>query len=245
MNPVAYRVEKDIEKHIATVRLARPESGNLLLTEDIAALGGEVKALGSLPGIKVVVIRAEGDAFCLGRKPGPASGPKSALEVRTGITQPILNLYADLRDTPVPVIAVVQGEARGFGCALVAQCDLAIASVGARFSLPEMNSNLPPTLAISAVMGRVPHKHLAQMVYTRRQVDAQTALAFGLVSEIAPAESLDTAAQALVDCLTDRSRPALCAIKEYMLVAPHVDTNAAARIGSSLLSTVFSSPPEV
>ena len=51
MNPVAYRVEKDIEKHIATVRLARPESGNLLLTEEIAALGGEVKALGSLPGI--------------------------------------------------------------------------------------------------------------------------------------------------------------------------------------------------
>ena len=67
----------------------------------------------------------------------------------TSNDQPILDLYADVRATPVPVLAVVQGEARGFGCALVGQCDLAIAVESARFSLPELETNLPPTLAIS------------------------------------------------------------------------------------------------
>lgn len=232
----------DESTSIATIRLARPNQGNRLLTNEIRQLGQAVRKAGAAPEVKVVVIRSDGEAFCLGRQPdvGPKA-PSTAMEVRERITQPILDLYADIRATPVPVVAVVQGEARGFGCALVGQCDLAIASVNASFSMPEMDAHLPPTLAISAVLGKVPPKRLLHMVYTRNSIDATEALACGLVSQLAPADALDRVAEEVLGRLVDRNRASLCAIKEYMSAAPYVDPHSAARLAANILSVVLSS----
>jgi enoyl-CoA hydratase/carnithine racemase len=228
--------------HIAIVTLTRPEAGNRLAAEDLPALGQAILNAGSEPDVKVVLIKAQGEQFCMGRDPGPAApSPKSALQIRNGVTEPILGIYEAIRGTPVPVVAVVQGEARGFGCALVGQCDLAIASDTATFSLPEMDTDLPPTLAISAVLGKIPPKRLMHLIYTREKITAKEALDLGLLSEVVPASELESAAQKTVARMTDRRRPALEAVKEYMAIAPHLDTNAAARYGSALLSVVLSS----
>lgn len=226
-----------------TVMLSRPDSGNRLLTEDIRALGRTIRELGQQADVKTVVIRAQGDAFCLGRQPAVgAQAPKSAIAIRDDATQPILDLYADVRATPVPVLAVVQGEARGFGCALVGQCDLAIAVESARFSLPELETNLPPTLAISAVLGKVPPKRLLHMVYSRRQIDAHVALTMGLLSEVVARLDLESTVARTLAELTSRSRSALCAVKEYMAVAPYADPLGASRLAANMLSVVLSSP---
>jgi len=231
---------------VATVTLSKPDSGNRLMSEELITLGAAIKSAGQKADIKAVVVRARGDSFCLGRTPAPADkAPKTAEEVRDRVTAPILGLYADVRATPVPVIAVVQGEARGFGCAFVGQCDLAIASVDASFSLPEMDGNLPPTLAISAVLGKVPPKRVLQMVYTRRRIGAKEALEIGLISEVVARPELDASVESLLSCLTDRKRSALCAIKEYMAVAPYTDPAASARLASNILSVSLSSPGEI
>lgn len=241
MDSEAFKISR--REAVGVVTLSRPDAGNRLLTEEVRALGAAIRALGEDSGVKVVVVRAEGEAFCLGRKPASAAeAPRTALDVRSGVTQPILDLYADVRATPVPVIALVQGEARGFGCALAGQCDLAIASETARFSMPEMDGNLPPTLAISAVLGKAPPKRLLHLVYTRRQIGAAEALDLGLLSEVAPASELEAALEATLATLTDRSRAAICAVKEYMAVAPYVDPYAASRLASNILSVVLSSP---
>ncbi len=242
MEKSAFVVSRENGPNVATVTLARPELGNKLTTEDIRALGQAILSAGSDPDVKAVLVKAQGDQFCMGRDPGSAaSGPKSALQTRTSVTEPILGLYADLRATPVPVIAVVQGEARGFGCAFVGQCDLAIAADSATFSLPEMDTNLPPTLAISAVLGKVPPKRLMHLVYTREKILAKEALEIGLLSEMVPASELDAATAKTVSRIADRSRPALEAVKEYMGIAPHLDPAAASRYASALLSVVLSS----
>jgi enoyl-CoA hydratase/carnithine racemase len=228
---------------IGIVTLSRPDDGNRLTAAEVRALGRAIRALGEDKETKVVLVRAEGEAFCLGRTPAPpAAAPKSALAVRENVTQPILDLYADVRATPVPVIAAVQGEAKGFGCAFVGQCDLAIASESAVFSMPEMDTNLPPTLAISAILGKVPPKRALHLVYTRRRIGAAEALSLGLLSEVVPASDLGAAVAATLAAMTDRTRPSLCAVKEYMSVAPHMDPHAAARMAGNLLSVVLSSP---
>lgn len=243
MDSAAFTIARD--GAVATVTLAKPDSGNRLLIEEVRALGSAIRALGDEPGVKAVAVRARGEAFCLGRLAPPAAkAPKSALAIRAAVTQPILDLYADLRATPVPVVAVVQGDASGFGCALAGQCDLAIAAETARFALPEMETNLPPTLAISAVLGKLPPKRLLHMVYTRRAIDAAEALALGLVSEVVPRAALDEAAARTLAALSDRSRAALCAVKEYMAVAPHADPLGASRLAANLLAAVLSSPDD-
>jgi enoyl-CoA hydratase/carnithine racemase len=233
------------EKHYSVITLSRPEEGNRLLTDEIRALGQVILTLGRKRETKLVVVKAGGEAFCLGRQPAAGKqAPKSALAIRDQVTQPILDLYANVRATPVPVLAVVQGEARGFGCALVGQCDLAIAADTAKFSLPELETNLPPTLAISAVLGKVPPKRLLHLVYSSRSVTAGEALELGLLSEVAAAAALEDAAKLTVSDLISRNRQALCAVKEYMEVAPYVDTSAAARLASNILAVSLSSHGE-
>jgi len=246
MNGQGFEVSIDVTASVATVRLARSDEGNRLLTHEIRDLGRAIREAGESSDIKAVVLCSGGEAFCLGRKPEEgAKAPSTAMEVREQVTQPILDLYADIRATPVPVIAVIQGEAKGFGCALVGQCDLAIAAEGALFSMPEMDSHLPPTLAISAVLGKLTPKRILHMVYTRRTINASDALSTGLVSEVVAASSLDSAVQDLLSQLTDRNRASLCAIKEYMGTAPYVDPHSAARLASNILSVVLSSPKDL
>ena len=246
METDAFRIEEDKTRRMATVRLTRGSTGNKINAAEIVALGRAIRAAGSRKEFKLVLVRGEGANFCQGRAPDApgAPAPKSALEIRERVTEAILGAYDDIRLTPVPVIAVVQGEAKGFGCAFVSQCDLAIASEDATFSLPEMDHHLPPTLAISAMLHRVPEKRILQMVYTRAPITAAEALTFGLVSELAPRAGLDAAVDKTLTQMLDRNRAALVGVKEYMYGTLHADAHAAARLASNLLASVLSSPRE-
>ena len=242
----AFRVDTDTAAATATITFTRPDEGNRLTPQDMAALGPAILEAGSSPDVKLVLIRGEGDNFCLGRRPAPPpSPPPSALQVRERVTKPILDVYANIRATPVPVMALVHGPAEGFGCAMVGQCDLAIASQAAHFSLPEMDNNLPPTLAISALLHKVPHKQLTHLVLTRERFSAAQALAYDVVTKVAAPAEFDAVATAMISSMTDRNRRALCAIKEYMANAPYIDPQSAARLAANTLATVFSSPEEV
>lgn len=226
---------------VGEITLSRPEAGNRLLLSEIQALGATIRSLGEDAQIKLVVLRAVGEAFCLGRLVVGETSPPTALQVRVGVTEPILSAYADIRATPVPVLAVVQGDARGFGCALVSQCDMAIAAEHARFSLPEMDTNLPPTLAISALLGKVPPKRILHMVYGRDQIDARDALAIGLLGDVVLGQELEDATQRVVAAIVDRRRSAVCAVKEYAQMAANLAPPAAASLASNMLSVVLSS----
>lgn len=245
MQTDAFRIEENTGRHFATLRLARGTSGNRLLAQEIPLVGKAIRALGSRREFKLVLVRGDGENFCLGRQPDPpGKAPTTALGIRAGVTEPILDVYADIRACEIPVIAVVQGKALGFGCAFVAQCDLAIAAEDASFSLPELDHHLPPTLAISAMLHKIPPKRILQMVYTRRPIGAMEALAIGLLSEVAPRNALDDSVERLLVQLLDRNRAALAGIKEYIGAALYADPNGASRLAANLLSCVLSSPKE-
>jgi enoyl-CoA hydratase len=245
MQTDAFRIEEDRQRRVATVWLTRGAAGNKLSASEIPELGVAIREAGSRKEFKLVLVRGEGPNFCQGRLPDPpGTAPKTALEIRERVTEVILGAYDDIRLTPVPVIAVVQGEAKGFGCAFVSQCDLAIASDDATFALPELDHHLPPTLAISAMLHKVPPKRILQMVYTRAPIGADEALAFGIVSQLAPRAGLDAAVDKTLSLMLDRNRAALVGVKEYMYGTLHADAHAAARLASNLLAAVLSSPRE-
>jgi enoyl-CoA hydratase len=245
METDAFRIEEESSRRFATLRFTRGNIGNKMSAEEIPLLGRAIREAGSRKEVKLVLVRAEGPHFCQGRLPdAPGKAPATALDIRARIMQPILDVYADIRATPVPVIAMVQGEAKGFGCAFVAQCDLAIAADDASFSLPEMDHHLPPTLAMSAMLHKVPPKRMLHMVYTRTTIDAAEALTLGLLSEVVPRASLDAAVEKILSRLLDRNRAALCGVKEYIGAALYTDPNGAARLAANLLACVLSSPKE-
>jgi len=223
----------------ATVTLNRPAEGNLLTLDMIGALRAALRSAGESDA-KVILLRANGADFCRGResKSGP---PPNALALRNNVLRTILDVFDAIGSVPQPVVSLVQGQALGFGCALAAACDITLAAGNARFCLPELEKDLPPTLAMSAMMSRVPRKALAWMVYTGAEVDARMAQQLGIASTVVPVGELETAAKDLLAKLTARSRDALLAAKEYMRNAGSMDARSAAAYGGVLLSAVLSS----
>ncbi len=237
---MADRILLEKNGDVVTITLNRPDVGNLMTNEMGATLAA---MLDSAADSKLVVLRGAGRDFCLGRDlalPDARSAP-TALSVRQGNTEPALKTYAAFRRNTVPVLGVVTGGAIGFGCAIAGICDLTFAADDARFQLPEMNHGIPPCLAMSALVDRVPRKAIMDMVYSTDEFDARRALAIGLVSRVVPAKDLQQEVDRFVAGIAARSTATLLAVKEYMRSAPTMEPQAASDFASNLLSNVVSS----
>jgi enoyl-CoA hydratase len=223
---------------VATVTIDNAAQGNLLTVEDLRELSAAIRAAGATDA-KVIVLRTMGADFCRGRAPGAPS--PTALTMRANVCEPILDVYDALAGIRQPVVARVQGAALGFGAAMAGACDLTIAADNARFQLPEMHRDLPPTLAISALMARVPRKALTHLVYSMAEIDAATALQLGIVSQVVPLADLDGALAKLLATMTARSPEALVAVKDFFRAAPYMDPRGIADYAGNLLAAVLSS----
>jgi enoyl-CoA hydratase/carnithine racemase len=137
---------------------------------------------------------------------------------------------------PQPVIAKVEGIATAAGCQLVAACDLAVAAEGARFATPGVRIGLfcsTPMVPLSRAVGR---KRALDMLLTGRPIDAATALEWGLVNRVVPAEALEDEVTALVEAIA-RSSPLTVAIgKEAFYSQIELDEHRAYDLTRSVMA---------
>jgi len=222
------------------VRLTDSAGGNLVSNAAGDRIAAALAALD--PEVKLVRLSADGHDFCLGRiSPMPRPGAVvTGHDLKVRVAEPALRVYDALRDCPVPVLAVVRGAAAGYGCGLVAASDLVLAGQGATFSVPELDRDIPPTLAMTAMGGRVPHHAIAQMVFSRAPIAADQALAWGLVGRVVADADLDAEAQALTRSILDRSVQAVRAVKEYLRFAPGLPGPAASSLAANLAGAALS-----
>lgn len=198
---------------LATLTLNRPRQYNALSGALLSALQRELDKIAADETIRVVVIAANGKAFCAGH---------DLKEMRATPNQSYYNALFDqcsrmmltINRLPQPVIARVQGLATAAGCQLVAACDLAVAADTARFATSGINVGLfcsTPAVAVSRNLSR---KQAFEMLVTGDFMDAQQARAEGLVNRVVPAEELDAAVQALADSIIAKSPVAVRTGKE-------------------------------
>ena len=98
----------------------------------------------------MLVLRSAGEAFCLGRERTAATAHELPGEVDT-----LVAVNDALSRSPLVSVAVVAGDAAGFGVGLAALCDVAVAADTARFSFPEVGIGLAPTLVLAWLAGTV------------------------------------------------------------------------------------------
>jgi len=122
------------------VRFNDAAGGNLISNDEGDNLVAELGKLAA--DVRLVRIRSNGPTFCVGRvSPMPPPGSKmSGQQLKTIVAEPALRVYEAIRMTPVPVLAIVEGAADGYGCAIVTACDLAVATDDATFRVPEVVS---------------------------------------------------------------------------------------------------------
>lgn len=227
-------------ERLLDIFLTDPEGGNLISNEAGARI---ITALAGLdPAVRLVRISSSGATFCLGRvSPMPKPGAMvTGHDLKTRVAEPALAVYRALRETRAPVLTVVRGAAHGFGAGLVAASDIVIATPAARFAIPEMARDIPPTLVMTAMLGRVSPKAVADLVIGQHEIDADTALAHGLVSRVVPDEELDQTVAALTAKALAASAEAISAVKEFWRTAPGLPYGAASSLAANLAGTALS-----
>lgn len=191
---------------VAHLTLNRPQQLNALSEQMLAALGGELERVGADASVRAVVIGAAGKAFCAGHDlKQMRSNPR--LEYYQRLFADCARIMRRIQTMPQPVIARVQGVATAAGCQLVAMCDLAVAADVARFAVSGINAGLfcsSPSVALSRNVGR---KQAFEMLVTGEFMDAQSALARGLVNRVVALSDLDAAIERLTAAIV--AKPAL------------------------------------
>jgi enoyl-CoA hydratase len=117
--------------------------------------------------------------------------------------------YETIREMPKPVIAAVNGLALGGGCELVLACDIVIAADSARFGQPEIRVGVIPGCGGTQVLPRLMgEKRAKEFIFTGRMMDAEEALAYGIVNRVVPPTELREATEQFVADLL-RNSPAI------------------------------------
>ncbi|RZS57836.1 enoyl-CoA hydratase [Sphaerotilus mobilis] len=201
------------DRGVLTLTLNRPQAFNALSEAMLAALQAELDAIARDERVRVLVLAAQGKAFCAGH------------DLKEMRAEPSLAYYQQLfarctkvmlaiQSLPVPVIARVQGIATAAGCQLVAQCDLAVAADTARFAVSGVNLGLfcaTPSVALGRNVGR---KQAFEMLVTGDFIGAEEAREQGLVNRVVPMEALDAEVERLVARIVAKPRVALAMGKD-------------------------------
>jgi methylglutaconyl-CoA hydratase len=136
---------------------------------------------------------------------------------------------------PIPTIAAVNGPAIAGGCGLVTLCDFTIAVPDAKFGYPEVRIGFLPAVVSIFLVRQVGEKQARDLLFTGKTIDAAEAQRVGLVTQVAPAESLMKAAQDLAATLLSSSPTSLRVTKKLLIefAAPEIDRELDLAIGES------------
>ncbi len=225
---------------VLEITLNRPEQGNGATDEMALEVTRLIEEAGS--DTQLIILRGAGNDFCVGRAMmgQPQQGPVEALD-RKRAFDVVFNAYGAIRNSPVPVVGVVQGRALGFGCAVAAVCDITLASDTATFQVPEMAHNILPTMVMSSFIDRVPKKAFAYLVYSTAVISAERALSFGIVSDVVPAAGLEDAVAKLKAAILKAPPPAIRGVKEYAKTAFTMSTEGAVDYARNIHAVINSS----
>ena len=218
----------EVEDHIATVWLDRPEKLNAMnqvfwddFPRIIASVGGDDE-------VRVIVIQARGKAFSvgidlalMGEMGAKAAEPGSAYTKNFEVYQTIKRLQetmSSLAAVPKPVIAAVHGYCLGGAIDLITAADIRLAAEGATFSVRETRLGM---VADVGTMQRLPKVispgHAAELLYTGRDIDAARAKEIGLINDVLPdTDTLHKAARELAMEIAANSPVAVQGIKRVL-----------------------------
>lgn len=203
-----------LEEGILLLTLKRPDARNALRNQTLREVAEALTQASRDDGVCAVVITGDERFFAAGAdlREMAKLGPIEALaDVRP-------QFWKKISSFEKPLIAAVNGYALGAGCEMVMHADIVVAGRGARFGQPEINLGTMPGAGGTQRLIRTVGKPLAmKMILTGEMIDAETALAAGLVAEVVDDDQTVTRALALATIIAGKSPLAVRLAKEAAL----------------------------
>ena len=193
------RVRLEVDGPIATITNDWPDKRNAFDDAMDRRLWEIFAELKQTPGLRAVIWRGEGKSWSSGRDVGSIGAQKQELTHHELMTQGHRGMQ-QIFDLEAPIIVPVQGWAIGGSFQRALLCDIRIAAEGARFMLPELQHGvIPDTGGVGRLFQMCGHGVASDMVLTGRALDAQEALAYGVVSRVVPPDQLDATAREMAE----------------------------------------------
>ncbi|XP_045521859.1 enoyl-CoA hydratase domain-containing protein 3, mitochondrial isoform X3 [Pieris brassicae] len=164
--------------------------------------------------LRAIILSANGNIFSAGHN-------LKELQASTGINQHKLvfnkasELMKSIVQSPVPVIAKVNGFAAAAGCQLVATCDIIICSETSKFSTPGADFGVFCSTPGIAIGRSVPKSRAMYMLLTGEPITAQEAYESGLVTKVVPTQDLDSEVNHVIEKIKLKSRSVISIGKEF------------------------------
>jgi len=230
---------RERQGHIEILTINRPEARNAINGAVSKLLSAAFDELEDDDDAWVVILTGSGDkAFSAGMDlkafaAGEAADIIGATGGFAGIAQ---------RDFPKPLIAAVNGSALAGGCEIMLSCDLVVAVEEAKFGIPEVKRGLfAAGGGLIRLPKRLPQAVALELALTGDPIDAQRALALGLVNRVVPADRLLDEALSLATTIADNAPLAVRASKRIMKQAGELAEVDAWALNNAEVGPVFGS----
>ncbi|MFK8049273.1 MAG: enoyl-CoA hydratase-related protein [Halioglobus sp.] len=187
----------EVNGHIATLWLDRPEKRNAMSQEMVADIPQAMEAIAELDDCRAVVIAGRGKSFSVGidladlgsgfahnSAEAKTSGATASL-AQIAVTRAFQASISSIAACQVPVIAAIHSHCLGAGIDLVTACDIRIASEDATFGVRETKIGIVADVGtLQRLPGIVTAGHMAELAYTGKDIDAKRAEKIGLVNDV-------------------------------------------------------------
>jgi len=212
-------VERTRRGAVEVLTLNRPEARNAVNPEVSEAMAAALDEIEADPAVRAVIVTGAGEVFCAG------ADLKVVAQGRAGDIAKAKGGFAGLvaRDFPKPLIAAVNGPALAGGFEVVLSCDLVVAAGTARFGIPEVQRGLLAAAGgLIRLPKRVPLAIALELAMTGDPIDAQRALALGLVNRVVDRDGVLHAALAIAERIGENSPIAVRVSRRLVREAPEL-----------------------
>lgn len=186
-------IQYEVSDRIGFITLNRPEKRNALSHELVAELKMAFDKASREEQVKVIVLRAKGEAFCAGADLGYLQKLQQfSYEENVADSNHLKELFQKIYTLNKVVIAQIQGHALAGGCGLAAVCDFSFAVPEAKFGYTEVKIGFIPAIVMVFLLRRIGEAKSKQLLLSGDLVSAEEAQQLGLLNFISSAEKLES-----------------------------------------------------
>jgi methylmalonyl-CoA decarboxylase len=210
-------VKKSLDGHIGTITLDNPSKHNAL---GAALMEELLLALSDLPdaGARAIVLRAYKGAKVWSAGHDVRELPTNGRDPLT-YDDPLRKVVRMIKESPTPIVAMVEGSVWGGACEVVMSCDIVIAAEGTTFAITPAKLGVPYDIeGTLSFMQSVSLPVIKEMLFTAQPITAERALRVGIINQVVPAERLESATKELAGCMIQNSPLVISLLKEQLRV---------------------------
>ncbi len=230
MHPLQYHTAE----RIAYLTLNRPDKRNALNAALVAALKEALHGANLDPAVKVIVLRANGKAFCAGADLETLQQlQQNSYEENLADSGHLAELFELMYTLPKPIVAQIQGHALAGGCGLAAICDFSFAVPAAKFGYTEVKIGFVPAIVSAFLVRKIGEGRARELLLSGDIITAERAHAYGLVNYVVGEADLESRVNAFARQLcTGTSGQSVAATKALLAQLPGLSLPASLKLAA-------------